>query len=88
MKSRKKYQIEYLATSSLHPNPRNARKHSEKQIAQIAASIDAFDNLEPIVTDTKLMIVAGHGRWLAATKLKFLQVPVIRVEFSPSYSRA
>ena len=88
MKSRKKYQIEYLATSSLHPNPRNARKHSEKQIAQIAASIDAFDNLEPIVTDTKLMIVAGHGRWLAATKLKFLQVPVIRVEFRDEEQKA
>lgn len=49
MTSRKKYQIEYLATTPLHPNPRNARKPSDQQIAQLAASIDAFDNLEPIV---------------------------------------
>ena len=81
MASRKKYQIEYLATTSLHPNPRNARKHSDKQIAQLAASIDTFDNLEPIITDTDRNIVAGHGRWHAAKKLKFPEVPVIRVEF-------
>ena len=67
-----------LATSSLIPNPRNARTHSDKQISQIAASVDRFTFLVPIVIDDANVILAGHGRWLAAKKLKLLEIPTIR----------
>lgn len=73
--------IELLATSSLKPNPRNARTHSDKQLRQIAASIERFGWLVPIVVDDQMMIAAGHGRWEAAKLLGLGTVPVIRAEF-------
>ena len=73
--------IELLATSRLTPNPRNARTHSDKQIAQIAGAIDRFGFLVPIVVDHTDMIAAGHGRWLAAKKLGLAEVPTIRAKF-------
>lgn len=73
--------IELLATSNLRPNPRNARKHSAKQIRQIAASIERFGWLVPIVIDAEMMIAAGHGRWEAAKLIGLASVPVIRAEF-------
>lgn len=54
--------VEMLSISSLTPNPRNARKHSDQQIEQIAASISRFGFLVPIIIDSNGMIVAGHGR--------------------------
>lgn len=73
--------VEMLATSALIPNPRNARKHSDKQIALLASIIERFGFLVPIIVDEKGMIVAGHGRWLAAMRLARKLVPVIRANF-------
>lgn len=73
--------IELLATSALQPNPRNARTHTDKQIGQIAASIERFGWLVPIIIDDCDMIAAGHGRWLAAVRLNLGEVPVIRAKF-------
>lgn len=73
--------IELMATSALKPNPRNARTHTDRQIMQIAASIERFGWLVPIIVDDKDMIAAGHGRWLAAAELKLAEVPVIRAQF-------
>lgn len=73
--------IELVRPSTLVPNPRNARTHSDKQIAQIAASIRRFGFAVPIVIDGDNMIAAGHGRWLAAKQLGLDQVPVIRLAF-------
>lgn len=73
--------IELLATASLHPNPRNARTHTEKQTHQIAGSIERFGFLVPIIIDDTLMIAAGHGRWLAALRLNLNVVPIIRAKF-------
>jgi len=72
---------ELLATSSLHPNPRNARTHTPKQISQIAASIKKFGFLVPIIADADLLIAAGYGRWMAAKLLGLKEVPVIFAEF-------
>lgn len=73
--------IEIVETSSLKPNPTNARKHSEKQIAQIAASIVNYSFAVPIVIDRDNMIAAGHGRWEATKRLGLTEVPVVRVNF-------
>jgi DNA modification methylase len=73
--------IEQLGISQLMPSARNARTHTDKQISQIAASIERFGFLVPIVADDDNMILAGHGRWLAAKKLKLLEVPTIRARF-------
>lgn len=60
-------------------NPRNARKHSKKQIVQIARSIKLFGFLIPILVDETGMIIAGHGRLEAARQLVLEMVPVIVV---------
>src|SRR5438876_10204749 len=69
--------IELWPIDKLIPYARNPRTHSDAQIAQIAASIEEFGFLNPILVDTKAGILAGHGRLLAARKLKLAEVPEI-----------
>src|SRR5438067_432189 len=71
--------IETLSVSSLRPNPRNARRHSERQIAQLMASVSRFAVLVPIPIDEDRTVLAGHGRLLAATRLGLTEVPTVRV---------
>ena len=72
--------IQYLKTADLLPYARNARKHSEKQVVQIAASIREFGFNTPCLIDDKNMLIAGHGRLLAAQKLDIDRVPCIRLD--------
>lgn len=60
--------IEMLKTGSLKPYPKNSRTHSAEQIAQIVASIGEFGWTNPILIDKKNGIIAGHGRWEAASR--------------------
>jgi len=66
-----------IPTADLIPYARNSRTHSEAQIAKIASSIREFGFINPVVTDGKNGIVAGHGRVLAAHKLGLKDVPCI-----------
>lgn len=75
-----KPQIETLDINSLIPYARNARTHSEAQIAQIAGSIKEFGFTNPILIDKDNGIIAGHGRMAAARKLNLTEVPCIRLE--------
>lgn len=69
----------YLANvSDLIPYIRNARTHSESQVAQIAASIKEFGFLSPILIAEDNTILAGHGRLAAAQKLGLKQVPCVK----------
>src|SRR5512146_978544 len=61
----------------LIPYARNARTHSDAQVAQIAASIREFGFNAPILVDSNAGIIAGHGRLRAARKLNLTEVPVI-----------
>lgn len=73
-------EITYLPTTSLKPHPQNPRVHTDKQVSQIAQSIEAFGFNVPILVDGKQNIVAGHGRLQAAQKLGWTTVPVIELE--------
>jgi hypothetical protein len=66
-----------VSVDSLIPYARNSRTHSDEQVAQIAASIREFGFLSPIIIDGNNGIIAGHGRVLAAQKLKIEQLPCI-----------
>lgn len=66
-----------VSVEKLIPYARNSRTHSEAQVAKIAASIKEFGFLNPIITDGKNGIVAGHGRVMAAQKLGLKELPVI-----------
>ncbi|KAA2237077.1 site-specific DNA-methyltransferase [Salinarimonas soli] len=71
--------ISYRALDSLIPYARNARTHSDAQVAQIAASIREFGWTNPILVDGANGVIAGHGRLLAARKLALTSVPVIEL---------
>ena len=66
--------------TSLKPYDRNARTHSKKQIAQIAASIRKFGFNNPVLVDSQCRIIAGHGRVEAARLLGIDEVPTIRLD--------
>lgn len=69
----------YLADiNTLIPYARNARTHSEEQVAQIAASIREFGFLSPIIVSEDGTILCGHGRFYAAQKLGLKKVPCIK----------
>lgn len=69
-------QIEMKRLSELTPYDKNAKKHDEKQIANVANSIKRFGWQQPIVIDENGVIVIGHCRALAAKKLGLKEVPV------------
>ena len=71
--------IEYVSIDTLIPYARNARTHSDVQVAQIAASITEFGWTNPILVDGAKGVIAGHGRLLAARKLRHDEVPVIEL---------
>src|ERR1035441_5220435 len=69
--------IEHWPLSRLIPWAKNARTHSDAQVAQIAGSIAAFGFNAPILVDSHAGVIAGHGRLLAARQLGLELVPVI-----------
>ncbi len=71
--------VEYRAIDALIPYARNARTHSEAQIAQIAGSIREFGFTNPVLCDGDNGILAGHGRVLAARQLGMDTVPCIEL---------
>ena len=74
-----KLRIKHLAVESLVPYARNARTHSEAQVAQIAASIEEFGWTNPVLVDGDGGIIAGHGRVLAALTLGISKAPCIEI---------
>src|SRR5438067_12791572 len=72
-----KLAIVYHRIDELKPDPTNPRRHSKKQIRQIANSIQAFGFNVPVLVDADLNVVAGHGRLLACTELGWNEVPTL-----------
>jgi ParB-like chromosome segregation protein Spo0J len=62
---------------ALIPYARNARTHSDEQVAQIAASIKEWGWTTPVLIDEDGGIIAGHGRVMAARKLGIEEVPTM-----------
>jgi DNA modification methylase len=71
--------VTYRPLAELIPYAKNARTHSDAQVAQIAGSIREFGWTNPILVDGRNGVVAGHGRLLAARKLNMDRVPVIEL---------
>jgi ParB-like chromosome segregation protein Spo0J len=72
-------EVTYLRTTSLKPDPRNPRVHSDKQVRQIAQSIESFGFNVPLLIDDQQKVIAGHGRLLAACKMGWDTVPAIKL---------
>ena len=75
----KALKIVYRSTAELIPYARNSRTHSDAQISQIAASIREFGWTNPVLIDEAGTVIAGHGRLLAAQRLKMDEVPTIEL---------
>lgn len=71
--------IEKISIDRLIPYARNARTHSDEQVAQIAASIREFGFNNPVLIAEDDTIIAGHGRVMAARKLNLSEVPCLRL---------
>ncbi len=81
--------IEVWPIERLVPYARNARTHTDEQVAQIAASIAEFGWTNPILAGGDGIVIAGHARLLAARKLGMAEVPVIVLDhLSESERRA
>ena len=63
--------------ADLKPYKQNARTHSPEQVRQIVKSIEQFGFTNPVLTDGKNRIVAGHGRVMAAKEMGLPTVPTI-----------
>lgn len=73
-------QMVRVPIGELVPYARNARTHSESQIAQIRASLREFGFVNPVLIDSDRNIIAGHGRVLAAKAEGMTEVPCVLVE--------
>jgi ParB-like chromosome segregation protein Spo0J len=73
------YDQRLAKVDDLIPYALNSRTHSDEQVAQLAASIKEFGFTNPVLIDEGNNLIAGHGRLLAARKLKMDQVPAVVV---------
>jgi DNA modification methylase len=81
--------IVYRRIDTLRPDPANPRRHSKKQIRQIAESIKVFGFNVPILIDGNDQTIAGHGRLLAACTLGMTDVPTVCLDhLAPAQARA
>src|SRR5215469_7694141 len=81
--------VVYRRIDELKPDAANPRRHSKKQIRQIAASIEAFGFNVPILIDGSDKIIAGHGRLVAACQLGWSEVPTLCLDhLTPAPARA
>ena len=71
--------VQYRPVGSLQPDPRNARTHPKRQLDQLRASILQFGFTNPILVDEAGVLIAGHGRLLAAKDIGLPTVPVIEL---------
>src|SRR6202048_5217278 len=81
--------VAYRQIEELKPDPANPRRHTRKQVRQIAESIKAFGFNVPILIDRDGNIIAGHGRWLAGREFGMTEVPTLCLDhLTPAQARA
>lgn len=79
---------ETVRIDQVKPYSKNAKKHPDKQIKQVAASIKEFGFNQPIVVDKNNVVIVGHGRLEAAKLLGLTDVPVITVDLTEERANA
>jgi DNA modification methylase len=81
--------VEMVAIDDLKPNPKNAKRHAERQIALLAENIQEFGFTNPLLADENNQILAGHARYTAAKRVGLSHLPVIRLShLTPAQKRA
>ncbi|MBM3739853.1 MAG: hypothetical protein FJW39_29165, partial [Acidobacteria bacterium] len=81
--------VQIWPIDKLIPYARNARTHTDEQVAQVAASVVEFGWTNPLLVGADGVIIAGHARLAAARKLRMNEVPVIVLDhLTPTQRRA
>jgi ParB-like chromosome segregation protein Spo0J len=75
---------ETVKVADLSNDPANARKHGEKNIATIVASLRRFGQQKPIVVDSSGVVRAGNGTLEAARQLGWDTIEIQRTELTSS----
>lgn len=73
-------EIVNIKVSSLRPYEKNAKKHDQTQIDNVAESIKQFGMVQPIVVDKDNVVIIGHCRLEACKKLKYKEVPCVMAD--------
>jgi ParB-like chromosome segregation protein Spo0J len=76
----RRLEVIYLPVSDLVEDPQNARKHSQKQLQKLAAGMNKFGFVNPILIDRSHMIIAGHARFKASLMIGMSHVPTILLD--------
>lgn len=74
-----KLKIETWPIDKVLPFAKNARLHSEAQVAAVSKSIAEFGFVNPCLVDANGVLIAGHCRILSAKQIGMETVPVIRL---------
>ena len=81
--------VVYRPIRDFKPDPANPRRHSKKQVRQIAGSIETFGFNVPMLVDADDKVIAGHGRLLACQELGWSEVPTLCLDhLTPAQARA
>ncbi len=81
-------QIEIVSIDSISPDPANARRHGEKNMAAIKSSLRRFGQQKPIVVDARHVVRAGNGMLAAAKELGWREINIVRTELVGSEATA
>lgn len=81
-------QVEEWSIGTITPYEKNAKKHPDEQVQKIMDSIREFGFNQPIVVDSKGVIIVGHGRYMAAQLLDLDKVPVVQLDVSEDKAKS
>jgi hypothetical protein len=78
----KSKEIKIVPIESIIPNPKNPNKHDESQIDRLCKLFEFQGFRQPLIISNRTgFLVCGHGRLMAAQKLKVKELPVIFQDF-------
>jgi len=80
--------VESVSIAALSQDPANARKHDEKNLEAIKASLRRFGQQKPIVVDSSNVVRAGNGTLAAATALGWESINVVQTDLQGSEATA
>lgn len=83
-----KMTVETVSVNALTPDPKNARKHSTKNLDAIASSLREFGQRRPLVVTGDGVVLAGNGTLEAAKSLGWEEIAVTRTPRDWDYDRA
>jgi DNA modification methylase len=80
--------LETVGIETLSPDPANVRKHGQRNMDAIKASLRRFGKQKPIVVDAKGIVLAGNGTLAAARELGWREIQIVRTELTGSQATA